>query len=1061
MAFHVHPDPAAAPLAVPALTTAAPVGFTELVGPSGAGAEGTVFLTVAVSAVALGPLPAALAAPSISLSANGAPAITVTSVGGLNYTPLAGGLVYGSVYPEGNGVYRLELEKYTSDPITWTVTLRNNDPAECRMTWVVADSATDARQPWVDVGAVLDWDDLVGRSLTGQSVPLTAPVGNRGTGPLSLSLAAGVVGASDFEVVAVPGPVNPGSAGDLDLVFHAPATPGSVAGVILDLGANDPADAAAPPPHPTQPELAASHGQLEVMLLLDGSGSMGYQPDGTLKVSDSDTRWAKMTVAAEQFLTLLGDFSDGLGRFGVSVFPDITDPAFPPLAPSPSAAHLHAPADIAPAAITAAIGALDVDDIPQPSGGATPMGFGIGFSMGDTAGSFGDFLSSADAVAHNERILVLMSDGAHNSGPHPSIYWRTAEGSGCADAGSAGAGRSFADKGVRAITVAYGDPEVTAFEVDHALLALMACKSGGTALDALADDAGLDLLKSFRTALTDGLALDPTVDPGGVLVQGAASVRRTVNVLASDQQVSFVADWVSDRRGRLRIDLLTPGCDLISSAGQNGPGITVHSGPRFVIVTVDESYLRNDADPDHPRHGEWTMIISADLGIEDSEQYQYAVLTRSRLRLRVTAGSSGYCAGDTVVLTAGLRLDGRPVPDATVIVQHERPGLAGLNWLAAQPVSERELAAAQQALGDPEATALGVKTHALHLRGERFDPFTQSVTLPMTAQPDGTWALTLPGNPTPGTYTFTVVATGELDDVPFRREQRVQVRVGVRPDPAFTLVDVAYTVLDDRPVAVITAWPRDRFGNVVLVDTSLDPTIDIQVAGARPITAVIGRLDGSYTRTVTQPAGGAPEVTVSIGGVAVVTGRPVPAPAGLHWADRLVAHTAGAEAEPGANRHAEPAAVLGAPDDEFLALGAAGQVTVAPGQQHVLARGADDVNVVVADPRALRSYRVQAQRPVTGEWIDVGTSAGVSASFSLRAAGLVSSPAIRVVDTSLRTREPGLSVSHAPGAQVAGIGFRTVGDAPSSCLGLPLQWKDLLARLLKLLRGLGARRAHG
>lgn len=1051
MAFHVYPDPATAPLTVPGATTAAPVSVAELVGT--VNGIDTMFLTVAISAPVLGPAPAALATPSISLSANGATAITITSVNGVDPTPLtAGADVYGTVYDEGNGVYRAEVYKFTSVPIAWAVTLRNNDAGPVQLTWVVADAEAQARQSWVDVPAALDWDDLVGKPLTGQDVPLTAAVGNRGTGPLSLALAPGVVGASDFEVLAVPGPVTAGAAGDLGLVFHAPATPGAVTGVVLDLGANDPQAAAALPAHPTEPQLAATRGQLEVMLLLDGSGSMGYQPDGTPKVSDSDTRWAKMVAAAEQFLTLLGHFGDGQGRFGVNVFPDITDPAFPPTAPSPTAAHLHEPEDITEAAITAAIGDLDVDHIPQPRGGATPIGFGIGFTMGETSGSYGDYLSLPAAKDQNRRVMVLMSDGAQNSGPLPSIYWRADEGNGCPDAGTAAPGRSFADKKVQAITVAYGDPEVTAFEVDHDLLALIACKSGGTALDALADDAGLDLLKSFRDALVNGLALDPTVDPGGILVQGAASVRRTVSVLASDQRVSFVADWVSDRRGRLRIDLLTPGCELISSDGENGAGVSVHQGSRFVIVTVDESFLRNDADPEHPRYGEWTMIVTANLGIEDSERYQYAVLTRSRLRLRLTANSSGYAAGDTVSLVADLRLDGRPVRNAAVTVYHDRPGAAAANWLAAQPVSAGELAAAQQDLADPEATAIGVKAHALHRRGETFSPFTQAATLPMTAEPDGRYTLTVPGNPTPGTYTFRAVATGELDGVPFRREQRLQVRVGVRPDPAFTLVDIGYAVLHDRPAAVVTARPRDRFLNAVLIDPAIDPSIDIQVAGTRPLTGVEGRLDGSYTRTVTLPGQGTPRVSVSVGGLPVVTGRPMPAPAGLHYADRVLEFTAGAQAEPGANQHADPAAVLGdpgTPPRDFLALGAAGQVTVAAGEQHVLARGDDDVNIVVADARALRSYRVQAQRPVTGKWVDLGTSAGTAASFSLGAAGLRSSPAIRVTDTSLRTREPDLSVSHAPGAQIAGVGFRAVGDAPSSCLGLP-SW--LLKQLCSLWR---------
>jgi hypothetical protein len=735
----------------------------------------------------------------------------------------------------------------------------------------------------------------------------------------------------------------------------------------------------------------------------------------------------------------------------VTVFPDITDPAFPPTAPSPSAAHLHAPSEITAGAITTAKNSLDVDHPPQPNGGATPIGFGIGHTMGDTAGSFGDFEASADAVAHNRRFMVLMSDGAHNSGAHPSIYWKTAEGTGCSNPGTAGAGRSFIDKKVKAITVAYGDPEVTAFEVDHALLSLIACKSQGTALDALADDQGLALMKSFRDALVDGLALDPTVDPGGFLTPGQPSVRRTVSVLPFDQQVSFIADWVSNRPQRLRIDLLTPGCDLISSSGPAQPGVSVQTGPRFVVVTVDETYLGNAADPANPRYGEWTMVISAeDLGIEDFEQYQYAVLTRSRLRLRLRPGSSGYVAGDEIGLTAHLHVDGRPIRDALVTVQHDRPGQGALNWLAAQPVSLDELAGARADLGDPEATAIGVKAHALHLRGDRFDPFGQQSVMTMAPAPGGAYSLDLPGNTVPGTYDFRAVAVGEVDGVPFRREQRVQVRVGVRPDPLFTLVHIATIIFQDKPVTVVQVWPRDKFGNVVMIDPAVDPSIVIGVSGGTPLTGVRTEHDGSYSMVVDLPPGRTPKVSVTVGGDPVVVDVTVPAPSGLQYADQVVEHTPGAEAEPGANQHADPNAVLGdpgAPVEDFLALGAGGHVTVAVAKQHVLATGDDDVNVIVASTTDLRTYRVQAREPVTGRWVDLGSSAGVSASFGLKAAGLVSSAAIRVLDTSGRTREPDLSVSDAPGALVAAVGFRKVGQAPTGCMS----W---LARLIEFLKRL-------
>lgn len=1055
MTFQTYPDPAAAPVVVVPGATSPPVSVVELMSPP-AGGLSEMFVTVACTPPVLGPVAGVLAPPTVALSADGAPAVPVTSVGGVDPTEVVTGQVYATVHAEGDGVYRVELYKFSVPAISWAVELTNNEPgggSDAWFTWVVADAEAEARQPWLEVDPVLDWDTL-GTVFTGQHVPYAAPVGNRGTGPLTLGLATGVVGTSSFEVMGVPGPIQPGTTAPLDLTFHAPPNPGQESGVSLDLASDDPEAANAAPAHPTSPELSGSRGRLEVMLLLDASGSMGYQPDGTTTVSASDARWAKLAAAAEQFLDLLGDFSDGLGRFGVSVFPDITDPAFPPQAPSPSAAHLHPPEDISPAAISTAVAALAVPNPPQPSGGATPMGFGIGHTIGDTAGSFGDFDSSPEAVAHNRRILVLMSDGAHNSGDHPSIYWRTAEGDGCPDAGTAAVGRSFVDKAVAAITVAYGDPEVTAFQVDHDLLSLVACKSGGAALDALADDAGLDLLKGFRDALIDGLALDPSIDPGGVLTAASPSVRRGVQVLEADQQVSFVVDWVSAGRGRLRVDLLTPLCELVSSSDPPR-GILVHEAARFLVVTVTEDYLRNAEDPTRPRDGQWTLIITADDLGDGSERYQYSVLTRSRLRLQLTAGSARHVAGDTIGLVADLRLDGRPVPDASVTVHYDRPGQAAMNWLAALPVTADELQAASADLGDPEAGAIGTKAHALHRRGERFDPLGQSAALRMTPSPDGAHRLTLPDSSIPGTYTFRAVATGELDGIPFRREQRVQVRVGVLPDPAFTLVDIAYVLVNDVLRAQVRVWPRDRFGNVVMIDPAIDPSLDIRVGGAKPLAGVQTNHDGSYSRLVDLAPGAGVSVTVTMGGQVVLADEAVPPPSGLRYADRLVDHVPGAEAAPGANSHTDPEALLGEPGTpprDFLALGAGGQVTVAVGEQYVLARGGDDVNVIVAGGSPLRAYTVQAQQPVTGRWVDLGRSEGTSASFGLASADLIWTPAVRVVDASGRTREADLSVSTAPGAQVAGIGFRAVGEQPSGCFGVPMKLKYLVGWLLRGLR---------
>src|SRR5204863_1070980 len=114
---------------------------------------------------------------------------------------------------------------------------------------------------------------------------------------------------------------------------------------------------------------------------------------------------------------------------------------------------------------------------PQQNGGATPMGFGIGHVMGTTATGFGYFQGDANSLTFDKRYMVLMSDGANNSGPpNPPDFYGTGA-------------TSFKGKKVKVITVGYGDPAVTAFEVDHVLLNTIATQSDGQFLDAGADDA--------------------------------------------------------------------------------------------------------------------------------------------------------------------------------------------------------------------------------------------------------------------------------------------------------------------------------------------------------------------------------------------------------------------------------------------------------------------------------------------------------------------------------------------------------------------------------------------
>lgn len=1064
MAFHVYPDPQLNPRNVAAGATSPLESIVELVG-AGAGPFGLDTMFIRLVMLGAGCAPSGAPHPTVILKANTGDEEAISAGGGtvsIFNLPANSGLEVANavMFAEANGVYRVEVYVFVQGS-SWQIRIQNNDGVNAHdFTWVAADTNGEASQPWIDIPDDQDFDALVGQTLTGQSVPLIIQVNNHGTGPLVISDAPGVIGASDFELTAIPGSINPNACGNLGITFNAPAIPGQSA-INYTVTSNDTTAVTGNPAaaHNRRVALTATRGRLEAMLLLDTSGSMGYTPGGNLPVADTDSRWGHLKVAAGEFLDLLADFGDGLGRFGVGMFPNITGASYPP-APTPSSADFHAPVDINVPAIQTAKDSLD-DFTPVSGGGATPMGHGIGRAIGTTPGSFGYFQSSGNAVQFNQRWLVLMSDGKHNSGPPaPADFYRTIEGNGsCPDPGSAAAGQSFVDKNVTVISVAYGDPALTTFEVDHELLELLACKSGGQFLDAGADDVGMGLLKAFRGAITAGLALDPTVDPAGTLTPAVPEVRRQVSVLPYDTRVSFVVNWGTFDKERVVVQLLTPNCELITPGeAQSQANIVFHGHPRYTIYTFNHDYLRNAGDPANPRYGAWTLIISAQ-GLEagESEPYEYEVLTESRLKLKLNFTQGNYYAGDTIHLAASLMLDGKPISNAAVTLNLTRPGSFVNNWLAQTAVTQAEYQESASILAGEDVTAIGIKSHAIQAKGLVFDFFSNKSTIPMPeSEQAGIYTASVSNTSVPGTYDFYVTAAGQTEDgVTFRREKRVQVRVGVRPAPDFTLVNVGYAFIRDAEVpffqAQVRVWPRDRFGNVLLIDPEIDQTIQLVAQGGEFTGPLAGNLDGSYSRPLRFTPGSQPVVSLAVAGEAVVPHHVVAPIDRLRYAERVVAFRPGGEAERGANQHRDPQAALGNPAtkdrDAFVSLGAKGLLAVGlagpAGEQAILAQGEDDITVFVRPDEDLRPYRVEALAVGSRErWVEIGQSAGITQSFSLARANLKAAEAIRIIDQSGRTRDSQFRPSPSPGVSVQGIGFKQLGQPPRGCL-------DVLLGLLK------------
>ena len=1065
MAFDVYPSPPNSPLNVGAGTTSGLIPITQRIGPDnvsepGANATGfpdTMFIRLAM----LGAVPAPAQQPTIILKANTGAEVEIIDVSP-NVTPIFDGALVevadGRKHsPDGDNVYLVKVFVNDTGGITWQMRIKNNDGAARNFTWVIADSLdgvdgggnhVGSRQPWIDAPTPLNFDVLTPQS---PAPRLTVPVANKGTGPLNITNAVGSdAGSPDFKVGEVPGPIAPNNSGDLKIDFIPPATAGQV-NANFDISTDD-----------TTAQTAAGHNRrialqgvarrLEIALLLDDSGSMSWEPDGDpIPPGVPPSRFSSLASAATEFLDLLGAFGENRGTFGVARFP-ATNPA------DPLTFDVVTPTTI-PGDMTTAKNTINAM---VPFFAGTPMGDAINRALTPTANYF---TTDPTGVDLNRRWIILMTDGAENSSVHNSLEFIAP-----AFGGTAAPGASLADKKIRVFAVGYG--VVGKAEVNYALLEQIAAGSLGGGDKRQVESSGLSatqLAAAFRDAIKSGVVpvTSPT-DPSGRLTTSRPEARHQVIITPYDTKAVFVLHWNTEDAKRMKLQLLTPTCDLITpeSAGEGfvGGEIGFSGASRYQIYRISNDYLRNTSNPSSPRHGVWTLVVSSDqLGgiiieggdviashVEDSETYEFDVIVESRLQMDVSLNRASYFAGDPIGVTAIVTLDGKPITQAAVSLSVTAPNEAVNNFLAAVNITADEFREAQEEifrLTNRDTNSLFIKAHAARKKGISFGGSTGKSSITMT-DPDhrGAFSATFNQTSTPGTYVLYVTAVGTTEDgATFRREKRVQTSVEVRPEPQFTLFDIVYRQIieDERTINIadVRTILRDRFNNVFVDNSAGDPIgVTLKVKGGEFTGPLVNNLDGSYFRSVRFKPGVTPAISLDVRGEKIVTPQKLTPVDQLHYVDRVAAFKLGGEAEKGANKHTDPKAALGdirlKKPDEFVSLGAFGSLVVEIKGHVIEAQGDDDITVFVRPDDSLRSYLVEAlpfgkppHKQSHGRkktWVALGTSPGVTQSFSLSSAGIKKAAAIRITDKSGRTRDVNLKPSSSPGVSIFGVGAKKI-----------------------------------
>ena len=1024
MAFNVYPDTATAallgkPANTPIHLTAneSMTNFAPLAGNVGADPDGfslpTTFVSIAVSGPALATLPhVEVMAHNPAENTDGpSKLVTAESIGaaqGLsdgsaaNPTDAASAYFAGSPYP--NNVYLL---KVVIDIAATTLKLRiTNDATPRNYVWVVADSAASSKQPWLNTDPnVLDFTALINQ--TANQTAQAVLISNSGTGSLVVNGVAPAIAAPFVLNTPLPATLLPNTTESLAIGFSATVI-GNTPPAAVVFNSSDTA-AGSNPGHNNQLKLSGKAGKLEVALVLDNSGSMSTAPDGTsLPAQSPQSRWSELTSAAKSFLELLAAFGENKGTFGIVKFPG--KPGSPI---GDQTSYDLVPAQSIPA-VAGMAGAKSQLDAVVPFNG-TPINPGLQRALTSPAPYFATDMNSRSL---NRRWMLLMTDGAWNDGGDPTTEILP-----------------LSNNKITVFAAGYG----TAGEVNFPVLQAIAAGTGGQTAQVDTSGGGITataLANSFKTAIKSGLTLvSSPSDPMAVLGPGVKAGRKhPISITPYDSKATFMLNWNTPDSERMVLRLQTPLGEVI--AGHQA-GVVFSHEQRYQFYTIDDSYLRNDAQPASPRYGTWWMLVSSpelakSTDPNDREDYSYNVMLESSLKLHVALDRPAYFAGDAIGLRAKLTVDGVPLKHAAVKLDVTAPGQSMDNWLAAVPISPEEYKRARARLDGRDASAIYVKTFAAQLKKIFFKPSYHTTSIPMLdAQNNGVYSATVSRTSVPAGHKLYVTAVGSTaDGVLFRREYAVDILVSVKPDPKFTLVDLIYSKISEVIVATLRITPRDRFGNLILIDPAKSPDFVLKVENGE-VSELVTTYDGTYSAQLTYRAALQPTISLSIGGEQIFRDRPLPDLDKLTYANQLVAFKPGLEGAKGANKHPKAELALGdirkKPADQFVSLGAYGALTVGVKEGIAIARGNDDVTVFVQADTDLRPYLVEAQDAQgAGAWLPLGHSVGITQSFGLRAGRLDAASAIRITDTSGRTRDATMQPLDMPGVSIRGIGMAEV-----------------------------------
>ena len=484
-----------------------------------------------------------------------------------------------------------------------------------------------------------------------------------------------------------------------------------------------------------------------------------------------------------------------------------------------------------------------------------------------------------------KKVLVLLSDGRQNC-PNTGIPSLVTN-----------AKSAMSAAGVKLFTIGFGSNAI----VPNDMLNDLASASGGSHYDvsAVSDkSAAYDpsapslwapataLNSSFAHIIVDGLGLNYINDPLEIINSGTIE-EFSIPVTELEERVSFFVSWVTSAKNYLNVRLVTPGGALLPPT-QRGV-LSIHRS-NHTIITLTKSLLRLPG-----MTGNWKLIIDGSNVHNESEHYQYSVLTLSKkLDFRTWFEKRRYYTGDEIKIYLKASIEGKPITGIEKItVKATRPAKSPGNWLVSELIDHNMLENARQRHVESYINWISNQPQFKRLEKEeieksltlqkaqfisKIDPvdlrasiLLEDLKVPLTGRElikgltfrddgrkgdqqsgDGIYTATFIPK-TAGSHSFNISGSNSQKGEEVKRESHLQTyvrpKIDLRPD--FRKIKLVENALKGEIMYDIIFSLKDKYGNLPTPDDLINLTISVDkgiVTGG-----ITDNMDATFTQRITLP----------------------------------------------------------------------------------------------------------------------------------------------------------------------------------------------------------------